>query len=106
MDYDAFGRVLADTAPGFQPFGFAGGLYDHDTGLVRFGARDYQPRPDVGQRRTRFFFLEGRPTFTLMSTMIPLIGSIQQGCSRPEVNVDQRGRPRRSSRHLRTGRQL
>ena len=25
----------------FQPFGFAGGLYDPDTGLVRFGARDY-----------------------------------------------------------------
>ena len=41
MDYDAFGRVLADTAPGFQPFGFAGGLYDRATGLVRFGARDY-----------------------------------------------------------------
>jgi RHS repeat-associated protein len=41
MDYDGFGRVLQDTNPGFQPFGFAGGLYDHDTGLVRFGARDY-----------------------------------------------------------------
>jgi RHS repeat-associated protein len=24
-----------------QPFGFAGGLYDHQTGLTRFGARDY-----------------------------------------------------------------
>jgi RHS repeat-associated protein len=41
MDYDAFGRVLSDSNPGFQPFGFAGGLYDDDTGLVRFGARDY-----------------------------------------------------------------
>jgi RHS repeat-associated protein len=41
IDYDAFGRVLADSAPGFQPFGFAGGLYDPDTGLVRFGHRDY-----------------------------------------------------------------
>jgi RHS repeat-associated protein len=41
VDYDAFGRVLNDTNPGFQPFGFAGGLYDDDTGLVRFGARDY-----------------------------------------------------------------
>lgn len=41
LDYDAFGRVLTDTNPGFQPFGFAGGLYDPDTGLVRFGARDY-----------------------------------------------------------------
>jgi RHS repeat-associated protein len=41
LSYDEFGRVLEDTAPGFQPFGFAGGLYDPDTGLVRFGARDY-----------------------------------------------------------------
>jgi len=41
MDYDEFGNVLADTNPGFQPFGFAGGLYDRDTGFVRFGARDY-----------------------------------------------------------------
>jgi RHS repeat-associated protein len=41
LDYDAFGNVLQDTNPGFQPFGFAGGLYDPGTGLVRFGARDY-----------------------------------------------------------------
>jgi RHS repeat-associated protein len=25
------------------PFGFAGGLYDYDVGLVRFGFRDYDP---------------------------------------------------------------
>ena len=41
LDYDTFGQVLLDTNPGFQPFGFAGGLYDHDTKLTRFGARDY-----------------------------------------------------------------
>jgi len=41
MDYVTFGRVVADTNPGFQPFGFAGGLYDRDTKLTRFGARDY-----------------------------------------------------------------
>ncbi|MBI3768748.1 MAG: RHS repeat-associated core domain-containing protein [Deltaproteobacteria bacterium] len=41
LDYDTFGRVTQDTNPGFQPFGFAGGLYDPDTKLVRFGARDY-----------------------------------------------------------------
>nr|WP_249218470.1 RHS repeat-associated core domain-containing protein [Nitrospina sp. Nb-3] len=44
MDYDAWGNVLVDTNPGFQPFGFAGGLYDADTKLVRFGARDYDPQ--------------------------------------------------------------
>jgi RHS repeat-associated protein len=41
IDYDAFGRVTQNSNPGFQPFGFAGGLYDAHTGLVRFGARDY-----------------------------------------------------------------
>ena len=41
IDYDEFGRVLADTNEGFQPFGFAGGLYESATGLTRFGARDY-----------------------------------------------------------------
>jgi RHS repeat-associated protein len=43
IDYDEFGIVTSDSNPGFQPFGFAGGLYDRDTGLVRFGARDYDP---------------------------------------------------------------
>ncbi len=41
MDYDEFGNVINDTNPGFQPFGFAGGIYDQHTQLVRFGARDY-----------------------------------------------------------------
>jgi RHS repeat-associated protein len=41
MEYDDWGKVTSDTNPGFQPFGFAGGLYDHQTKLVRFGARDY-----------------------------------------------------------------
>lgn len=43
MDYDVWGRVLTDTNPGFQPFGFAGGIYDQHTQLVRFGVRDYDP---------------------------------------------------------------
>lgn len=47
MDYDAWGNVTLDNNPGFQPFGFAGGLYDRDTKLVRFGARDYDP--EVGR---------------------------------------------------------
>jgi RHS repeat-associated protein len=43
IDYDEFGNVTLDTSPGLTPFGFAGGLYDKDSGLVRFGARDYDP---------------------------------------------------------------
>lgn len=51
MEHDEFGRVLYDSNPGFQPFGFAGGIYDADTGLVRFGARDYDP--ELGRWTTR-----------------------------------------------------
>jgi YD repeat-containing protein len=44
IGYDEFGAVMNDTNPGLTPFGFAGGLYDPSTGLVRFGARDYDAR--------------------------------------------------------------
>lgn len=43
IEHDEFGRVVSDTNPGYTPFGFAGGLYDSSTGLLRFGARDYDP---------------------------------------------------------------
>jgi RHS repeat-associated protein len=43
VSYDEFGIVGENTNPGFQPFGYAGGLMDAATGLVRFGARDYDP---------------------------------------------------------------
>ncbi len=40
IDYDQFWIVTNDSNRGFQPFGFAGGLYDQDTKLVRSGARE------------------------------------------------------------------
>jgi RHS repeat-associated protein len=44
IEYDSFGNIVADSAPEIElPFGFAGGLYDTDTGLIRFGYRDYDP---------------------------------------------------------------
>jgi uncharacterized protein RhaS with RHS repeats len=60
--YDSFGKIITDSNPAFEvPFGFAGGLHDRDTGLVRFGYRDYLPgtgpldrqRPDRLRRRGR-----------------------------------------------------
>ena len=41
ISYGEFGNILTDTNPGFQPFGYAGGLYDKDTERIRFGFRDY-----------------------------------------------------------------
>ena len=43
IDYDEWGDVIANTNPGFQPFGFAGGLADEGDSLVRFGVRDFDP---------------------------------------------------------------
>ena len=43
LDLDEFGMTENDTNPGFQVLGFAGGIYDPDTRLIRFGARDYDP---------------------------------------------------------------
>ncbi|MGW6027400.1 NHL domain-containing protein [Streptomyces sp. NPDC055099] len=44
LKYSPWGEITEDTRPGFQPFGFAGGLYDPALGLLRFGLRDYSPR--------------------------------------------------------------
>jgi RHS repeat-associated protein len=41
MDFQAFGEIIQDSNPGWQPFGFAGSLHDSDTALNRSGARDY-----------------------------------------------------------------
>jgi RHS repeat-associated protein len=47
LDYDEFGNATIVSGQSvlayLMPFGFAGGLYDADTELVRFGARDYDP---------------------------------------------------------------
>jgi RHS repeat-associated protein len=46
MRHDPWGRIEEDyVAAGLEPmpFGFAGGVFDRDTGLVHFGAREYDP---------------------------------------------------------------
>jgi len=44
VDFDAWGVVLTAAGADIPTLGFAGGLYDPDTGFVRFGARDYDPQ--------------------------------------------------------------
>jgi len=43
VTYDALGRPTTNTAPGWQPFGFAGGLHETASGVVRFRRRTYDP---------------------------------------------------------------
>jgi RHS repeat-associated protein len=62
LDYDEFGQVVLDTNPGFQPFGFAGGLYDPQTGLVRFGFRDYDPQIGRWTTKDPMGLVSGEPT--------------------------------------------
>ena len=44
LTYDEYGQSIQDSSPGSQPFGFAGGLMDTASQLLRFGRRDYSPR--------------------------------------------------------------
>lgn len=61
QDNDEFGRVTLATSPGCSIFGFAGGLYDADTGLVRFGVRDYDPETGRWTSKDPILF-DGRDT--------------------------------------------
>ena len=43
IDYDSYGNILDDSNASFAvTIGFAGGLHDRYTGLVRFGYRDFE----------------------------------------------------------------
>ena len=45
--YDSFGNIIEQNADFELPFRFAGGIWDEDTKLIRFGVRDYDP--EVGR---------------------------------------------------------
>ncbi len=72
LDYDEFGVVTLDTNPGFQPFGFAGGLYDADVGLVRFGARDYDAETGRWTAKDPILFRSGRANVYAYAAQDPI----------------------------------
>jgi RHS repeat-associated protein len=78
IDYDEWGNVTnlidpACTVGGtelcFQPFGFAGGIWEPATGLVRFGARDYDPMARRWVSKDPIRFDGGMDLFVLLTTM-------------------------------------
>jgi len=71
VEYDAFGNVIADDNEAFEvPFGFAGGLYDKDAGLIRFGHRDYDPDTGRWNAKDPILLMAGIRTFMGMCSMI------------------------------------
>jgi RHS repeat-associated protein len=60
LEYDSYGVLLSDSNPSFElAVGFAGGLADEQTGLVRFGWRDYEPAAGRWTARDPLFFAGG-----------------------------------------------
>ncbi|MBW2292551.1 MAG: hypothetical protein JRG94_09590 [Deltaproteobacteria bacterium] len=85
LDYDAFGNVILDTSPGFQPFGFAAGLRDADTGLVRFGLRDYDPTAGRFTTRDPILFGSGQTNFYVYAGNDPINGADPLGLDDTDV---------------------
>ncbi|MAE34752.1 MAG: hypothetical protein CMH97_05795 [Oceanospirillaceae bacterium] len=71
IEYDSYGNVIADSNPRHElPFGFAGGLYDQHTGLIRFGFRDYDPETGRWTARDPIGFAGGDTNLSLQSRRI------------------------------------
>lgn len=72
IDYDEYGKVLNDSNPGFQPFGFGGGLYDQDTKLVHFGVREYDTEIGRWTAKDPLLFAPGEPNVYVYASNDPL----------------------------------
>ena len=65
ITYDSFGNELINTIPStlLIPIGFAGGYSDRDTGLIRFGYRDYDPNIGRWTTKDRILFASRQKNF-------------------------------------------
>ncbi len=88
IDYDEFGRpTLVVGSWDVQPFGFAGGLYDADTGLVRFGARDYDPTTARWTTKDPIGFAGGNTNLYGYAFNDPVNGLDPSGLTQLDVDV-------------------
>ncbi|MBK6695252.1 MAG: hypothetical protein IPG50_24030 [Myxococcales bacterium] len=73
-EYDAWGVALGGDANTFDiPQGFAGGLRDATTGLVRFGYRDYEPASGRWTARDPMGFSGGTNLFAYIANAPTLV---------------------------------
>ena len=101
IDYDAWGNAaINDTtcASGavcamFQPFGFAGGLFDRETGLVRFGARDYDPSVGRWSQKDSIRFDGGQSDIYVYSSDDPINKNDPAGLWVPPGTTNSSGGP-------------
>ena len=85
LDYDAFGRVLRDSSPEFQPLGFAAGVYLRGPALTRFGARDYDPHTGRWTARDPILFGGGQ------DNLYVYCGNDPVNCVDPSGLIDEPG---------------
>jgi RHS repeat-associated protein len=84
--------VCSSDLPAFAvPLGFAGGLHDRDTGLVRFGARDYAPELGRFTAKDPIDFDGGDTNLYAYVTNDPANwvdpeGDVRQGVTKPETH--------------------
>ncbi|MEM9184104.1 MAG: RHS repeat-associated core domain-containing protein, partial [Pseudomonadota bacterium] len=83
IEYDVWGAITSDSNPGFQPFAFAGGLYDPLTGLTRFGARDYLAETGRFTTRDPLGLGGGDPNLYLYVRNSPLTSTDESGLVAP-----------------------
>jgi RHS repeat-associated protein len=88
IDYDAWGNVTNFVDPGctvggtalcWQPFGFAGGLWEPATGIVRFGARDYDPMMARWAQKDPIGFGGGQENIYVYANSDPVNGGDPNG---------------------------
>lgn len=73
LEHDNFGVRQTDTAPGFTlHVGFAGGIPDSATGLVRFGQRDYEPVAGRWTARDPLLLSGGQSNFYVYARNDPI----------------------------------
>jgi RHS repeat-associated protein len=89
--YDAYGRLSGSPIANLE-LGFAGGIADAVTGLVRFGARDYDPVTAhwtardpllfLGEQTNLYAYVDGDPVGAVDPSGLRTAGSVCEGLKR------------------------